>query len=308
MTSHTGNPTNAGYLYAGITIFIWTGFIIVSRLGGRGAFTPFDIVALRLGVAGVLMLPWLLLRGLPPVAPQRIAALTATAGLAYPLLAYGGFYFAPASHGAVLMSGLLPFFTTFFAVYLLAERPSRLRLAGLGLIAAGVAVMFGASLRGAVAGPHGPVWIGDLMLIASSALWALFGVLIKRWKVRALDVAVTVAVTAMLVYLPVYFAVLPKNLAQVPLRAILLQGFYQGVMVVCVAMITYARAAELLGPARLAVMLSSVPAMGALLAVPVLGEALGGASAAGVALVSLGALTGALARGAAVENPPKASG
>ena len=308
MTSHTGNPTNAGYLYAGITIFIWTGFIIVSRLGGRGAFTPFDIVALRLGVAGVLMLPWLLLRGLPQVAPQRIAALTATAGLAYPLLAYGGFYFAPASHGAVLMSGLLPFFTTFFAVYLLAERPSRLRLAGLGLIAAGVAVMFGASLRGAVAGPHGPVWIGDLMLIASSALWALFGVLIKRWKVRALDVAVTVAVTAMLVYLPVYFAVLPKNLAQVPLRAILLQGFYQGVMVVCVAMITYARAAELLGPARLAVMLSSVPAMGALLAVPVLGEALGGASAAGVALVSLGALTGALARGAAVENPPNASG
>ncbi|MGH8460857.1 MAG: DMT family transporter [Stenotrophobium sp.] len=303
MTPQAEGHDNAGYLYAGITILIWTGFIIVSRLGGKGAFTPFDIVALRLGVSGVLMLPWLLLRGLPQVAPYRIAALTATAGLAYPLLAYGGFYFAPASHGAVLMSGLLPFFTTFFAVYLLAERPSRLRLAGLSLIAAGVAVMFGGSLRGAVAGPHGPVWIGDLMLIASSALWALFGVLIKRWKVRALDVAVTVAVAAMLVYLPVYFAVLPKNLAQVPLRAILLQGFYQGVMVVCVAMITYARAAELLGPARLAVMLSSVPAMGALLAVPVLGEPLGGASAAGVALVSMGALTGALARGSAPIKP-----
>ncbi|HWU68720.1 MAG TPA: DMT family transporter, partial [Stenotrophobium sp.] len=292
---------DAGYLYAGVTILIWTGFIIVSRIAGKSALSPFDMTALRLGTSGALLLPWVLWRGLPKVAPHRIAALTAVTGLAYPLLAYGGFVFAPASHGAVLMSGLLPFFTTFIAFFLLGERPGKLRIGGLSLIAAGVGVMASGSFT-MQAGPHGPVWIGDLMLIGSSMLWALFSVLIKRWKVRALDVTTVISVTAMLVYLPVYIVVLPKHILQVPLGDILLQAFFQGVIVVCLAMVTYAKATELLGPAKLAVLMSTVPAMGALLAVPLLHEPLPPAAAGGVALVSMGALIGAMARAAVLEK------
>lgn len=298
---------DAGYFYAGVTILIWTGFIIVSRIAGKSALSPFDMTALRLGTSGVLLLPWLLWRGLPKVAPHRIAALTAITGLAYPLLAYGGFVYAPASHGAVLMSGLLPFFTTFIAFFVLGERPSKLRIGGLSLIAAGVGVLASGSIGSAVVGPHGPVWIGDLMLIGSSMLWALFTVLIKRWKVRALDVTMIVSVMAMLVYLPVYWLLLPKHIDQVPLMTVLMQAFYQGVIVVCLAMMTYAKATELLGPAKLAVLMSTVPAMGALLAVPLLGEALGPAGASGVALVSLGALIGAMARGAALTQDKPAA-
>ncbi len=59
---------------------------------------------------------------------------------------------------------------------------------------------------------------------------------------------------------------------------------------------TYAKAAELIGPSQLAVLTSLVPATATLMAIPVLGETLSGGAAIGVALTSIGALMGALAR------------
>jgi len=46
-----------GTLLAGIVIVIWTGFILVSRLGGTGSLTPFDVVAIRLATAALTVPP-----------------------------------------------------------------------------------------------------------------------------------------------------------------------------------------------------------------------------------------------------------
>lgn len=40
-----------GLVYALSTIALWSGFVLVSRLGGTGALNPFDITALRFGTA-----------------------------------------------------------------------------------------------------------------------------------------------------------------------------------------------------------------------------------------------------------------
>ena len=80
------------------------------------------------------------------------------------------------------------------------------------------------------------------------------------------------------------------------LGEIALQAFFQGFLVVCVAMWTYARATELLGAVKVAVMMSTVPVVGTLLSVPLLGEDLGSGAALGVVIVFLGALLGALAK------------
>lgn len=287
-----------GLMFAGITILIWAGFVIISRLGGQSVLTPFDVAALRTGTAALVLSPWWVPRLLKPGLRQLKAYQTMTfslvAGLIYPLFAYGGFAYAPASHGAVLVSGLLPFFTTFFAIFLLAEKPGRSRLLGLCLTALGVALLFAASLR-----PDAPpTWKGDLMFVVASLMWGLFAVLIKRWKVRAFDVTLSVVSLSALVYLPVYVLFLPKQIQFAPMGTIALQAFYQGFVVVCVAMWTYARAAELLGAARLAVMMSSVPAIGTLAAVLLLGESLGTMTLMGVLLTSAGALVGAMARAA----------
>src|SRR6266480_6359510 len=53
-----------GALYGLAAVSIWSGWIVVARLGLRTSLTPWDIAALRFGVAGLLLLPYLLNKGL----------------------------------------------------------------------------------------------------------------------------------------------------------------------------------------------------------------------------------------------------
>lgn len=283
----------AGYALAAITVLIWASFVVISRLGGKSVLTPFDITALRLGVAGIILFPWLIRRGLPSLSWKQIVVLMLCVGWGYPLLSYSGFALAPASHGAVLLSGALPFETALLSVVLLGERMSPSRLGALVFIACGIALIGVEGLAGE-RGPH--AWIGDVLFLCASTSWALFTVLLKRWRVRALDVTLTVNVAAAVLYLPIYALFLPKQIAQAPTAVILTQGFFQGVIVVCVAMITFIKATEALGPARISMLMSLVPGLGALMAVPVVGEPLTQQVLVGIALVTIGALFGALAK------------
>lgn len=291
----------SGYFYAAITLLIWSSFVIVSRLAGKGQLTPYDIAALRTATAAVVLSPWWLPRLLHPelrkLGMLRAILLALVAGIAYPLLAYAGFFHAPASHGAVLISGTLPFFTSLFAVFMLGERPGRVRLVSLLLILAGVSTLFASGLSDRAAALA--ALPGDLMFLGASAFWAIFTVLLKRWQARAFDVTLAVVAMSAVIYLPVYALFLPKHLAQAPVGQIALQAFFQGFVVVCCAMWTYAKAAELLGAVRVAVMMSAVPVLGTLMAVPFLGESLSQGTALGVAITFLGALIGAMAKPAA---------
>ena len=53
-----------GATYGLAAVGIWSGWIVVARLGLRTSLTPWDIAALRFGVAGVLLLPYVFRRGL----------------------------------------------------------------------------------------------------------------------------------------------------------------------------------------------------------------------------------------------------
>lgn len=283
----------SGYAFAAGTVLIWASFVVISRLGGKSVLTPFDITALRLGVAGLILLPWLIRRGLPSLSWKQILVLMLCVGWGYPLLSYSGFALSPASHGAVLLSGALPFETALLSLIILGDRLTPARAVGLALIASGIALIGVEALTGE-RGPN--AWIGDIFFLCASTSWALFTVLLKRWRVRALDVTLVVNVGAMLIYLPIYVLFLPKHITEAPLETLLLQGFFQGVIVVCVAMVLFIKATEALGPARISMLMSLVPGIGAMMAVPVVGEPLSHHALLGIALVTGGALFGSLAK------------
>lgn len=295
---HSSPPALTGYLLAFFTLLVWSGFVIASRHAGTGVLTPYDLAALRIGTAALVLLPWWLpllwrprQRGIPAA---RAWPLALVVGIAYPLLAYGGLSLAPASHGGVLLSGMLPFFAALVAGLWLGERPGGARLLGLALILAGVITLFVANLAGFGIEPD--VLPGDLMLLGASLSWAIFTVAIRHWGMKAFEVMLTVTALAALLYLPTYLLWLPKQLQAASLQDILLQALFQGVLVVCVAMWTYAKATEILGAQKVVIIMSTVPMLATLLAVPLLDEALTAAAATGAALTGLGALIGALAR------------
>ncbi len=285
-----GRERRIGFACAFAVVFVWAGFILFSRMGARAAFTPWDIALLRYTGAAIAILPVLLYRGWPRIAPMRAAVLVATASLGFPLAAYAGFQFAPAAHGGVLLPGTLPLMVALLGWVWFGERWSRTQLVSLALVVGGVAL-----LAWDTWGTHPGAWRGDLLLLAGCTSWAVYTLLVRRWRVPALDAVIVIAATTLPLYAPVWYFALPSRLEAVPWGAILFQLGYQGALAVVVALFLFNRALAALGPMTLTTITAIVPALAALLAWPLLDEPLGGAGFAGVALVSAAMAWGVIA-------------
>ncbi|MDX6749986.1 DMT family transporter [Geminicoccaceae bacterium 1502E] len=272
-----------GLTCAAIVVAVWTSFLLVSRAGAVGTLLPFDMAALRFGVAGLVMLPLLLRSGLSGLRLRQALLLVVTAGLGFPLLAYAAFALAPAAHGGVMMTGTLPLWTAVLAALLLGERLGGARLASLVLILLGVAAL-AAPLRGASAA----ILAGDLLFAGASLSWAVYTIAARAWAVPPLAATAIVAVGAAVLYLPVYLLFLPKGLAATPWTELVGQGLFQGIIAVIVSLLAFTRAVAALGPGPTTMIAAVVPGLGAVLAVPVLGERLEAAAVLGLVLVSLG--------------------
>ena len=273
-----------GYLAAAATLVMWTGFSLVSRMGGKSILTPYDIFALRLATASLVLLPFAGCFLAGAWRDRRLWLLAVLGSLLYYLLVYNGFRYAPAAHGAILLSGMQPFLISAVAWLLAGTRPNRLRSLGLLLIATGI---------GCAAMPYFSDWspdtaFGDLLILISSISWAFYSVLAKRWGYSPWTLTSAVALFSAVLYLPIYALWLPKQLAAAPLSMIVTQSLYQGVVATILAMLAYLRAIAILGTERAAAVLALVPIVTGLLAVPLLDEVLTVWLLCGLLFVSLG--------------------
>lgn len=281
-------PSRSGYLFAAGTILIWSGFVLVARMGGTSALNAFDITALRFGVAAGLLFPLWLFWKRVPLFNKSMLSLALTGGIGYSLVVYSAFRYAPAAHGAVLISGLLPFFVPLFALLILKE-PLRSSLKfALPVIAVGI-ICLGIDI---FSRSENTLW-GDILLITSSVIWAAYTILAKRSGLDPWEMAIGGVLLSAMIYLPMYCLFLPRSISSAPLSDILLQGVYQGIIVVIVAMLFYMAALRRLGPTRLGACMALVPAIAGLGASLLLGEALNIWLIGGLLATSAGAWIGA---------------
>jgi drug/metabolite transporter (DMT)-like permease len=276
-----------GLACAALLVLVWAGFHLAARLGTTQGLTPWDMAALRMSGAfagGLLLLLWFPLPRLPW---RRALALAVTAGFGFPLFAYAGYVFAPAAHGAVLMAGALPFATALLAALFLAERFGVRQAVALG------AVGLGAALLGIdMWGDHPGAWVGDLLFLCGIMSWAVFTLLLRRWRVPAMDATLTVALWCAPIYLPLWWLLLPSTLGEASLGAVVFQTLWQGVAAVIVAGFLFARSVAALGPVTTTTITAAVPPLAALAAWPLLGEAMGAVGLVGVAVVAAGMIFG----------------
>ena len=293
METPAGKSASAatGYLAAFGTVIIWAAFLVISRLGGKTALTGWDIAALRLGVGSALLLPFSWRLGWSVWRDLKLWALALSGGAVFLVLIYSGLKLAPAAHGGILVPGMQPFLVTILAWIFLKTRPPRQRIIALIPIALGVICVAMPTLTGLQ--PDTSTLIGDGLLLASSAFWALYSVLAKKWSYHPWLLTRFLAVASALVYLPIYVLFLPKGIDQVSDGMLVLQGLYQGIGPTILAMLFFLRAVSLLGAERTGALISLVPIIAGLAAVPLLDEPLSGWLIAGLALVSIGAFMAA---------------
>ncbi len=271
----------------GVTL-VWTGWIVVTRYGVTNSLNAFDLAAMRYGIAGTLVLPWVIWnRAWEGLTLKITAVLAISSGFPYALLSYSGFAYAPAAHGGVFMNGALPAFTVVVAWLWVRERIFRTQALGLVAIAIGGALVGSSSL---LSGTVGDTWIGDLFFLAATTFLALYLVATKAWNITAGQMLCGVTVVNAIIYLPIWFFFLPSNIATAPMNEILLQAFYQGLMPSFVGMYFMLLAVRHLGANQTSVFVAMVPVLAALLAVPTLGEIPTTLAWSGMGIVSLGAL------------------
>jgi drug/metabolite transporter (DMT)-like permease len=276
------SPTTRAALALCAACLIWAGWWVLNRHSIQNGMNPYDIMAVRLGVAGVVLLPVLVRMGLGTTWPRAIA-LGLVGGLCNSLLAIYGVKFAPASHGAALMPGVGPIFTALLAWLILDENLPLRRWLGI------IVVIGGAFLIGVENFAHAQPdqWIGHVMFIGSSLCWAFYIVGMRLWGIGPWQGAALAAVFGMVIYLPLY-SILGGNLMEYSFGQLAVQGLYQGIITSVVAFLLFNYALSVFGAAGTGAAGASIPVFTALLGIVLLGEYPSWIVVLGMATVILG--------------------
>ncbi|WP_354353129.1 DMT family transporter [Variovorax boronicumulans] len=301
------SPRTLGIGAAVVTVLVWTAFIVIARASAGRSLTPFDLAFARICGASLVLVPWgawLVARhrgaasslfGLSPLSLRITAVAGVFGGLAYAMLAYSGFFFAPAGHASVLMPGSLPLWTTLLAALVLRDRITPMRAIGLAMIVAGDLVVGGRSLLQAFDG--GEVWKGDLLFMSAAFCWACYSVVARRHGLDAVRATIAITVFALVTYVPAYSLLVAggwvaSHIGTAPWGEVAFQMLFQGVGSVVISGITFTRMIQYFGPVRSTMITALVPGLSAFGAVLWLDEPLYWNLVAGLLLVTAGILFG----------------
>ena len=260
-------------LMAGISVvFIWSFWLVVTRSGVASTLTIYDFAAFRYGLSSLIALPIILyFKPWKTISLFRVVIITFLLGPVYILCVFSGFIYAPASHGGIFMNGLMPFFTLIFGFFLLKQKIFLQQTLGAATILVGgcLAVYDGLELS------FSEAWIGDVFFVIGAIFFSIYVVLSRLWNITMTQLLLCGSVINAVIYLPIYIAFLPKGISEAPDGILALQMMYQGFVpnLIGIFFITYA--SQQIGSASISAILSSVPPIGSVLGLLILGELLG---------------------------------
>jgi drug/metabolite transporter (DMT)-like permease len=278
--------TARGIAYGLGAVLIWGGWMVLARLGMKSTLTPWDMVALRVGLGGLFLLPVLLSRGLAHdrLGTSGLLMIVLGGGAPLVLLVNVGLLFAPAAHAGALFPGVMPLMVAVLAAIFLGEAFTRSKAFGFTLVVAGVLgilVIAGGALD----------WrqnLGHACFLGAALLWAFYVIALRRAQLDGLHAAAIAAVASLVVYIPIYLLFLPSRVLEAPVPELALHAFVQGVLTAVVSLVLHGRSVAILGASRASALSALSPALTALLAIPVLGEYPPALEWAAIALVSAG--------------------
>lgn len=266
-----------------LAMLIFGSNFVISRHAVLNGLTSHDLLAMRFGIAGLLLLPGFIAGGVATcnsVGWGRGVLLAIMSGFPMSFLLLTGVTYAPAAHGATIGPGLVTVISIIGSVVLFGAVITRQLVIGI------VGVLLGLVSLGIAGTTHTnpSILFGDLCFVGVGLIWGLYPLLVQLWRLDALKVTSVVAVLSM-VYLPFYALFFFRGFDVAPWWVIALHGVNQGVLNVILGLWLWSLAARALGPAVAGRFPPTIPVIGTLLGIPVLGETPTGLQVAGIALI-----------------------
>ena len=269
---------------AGSALFWALGFV-AARHGVLIGMSPLVLALHRFIWPGLALLPFLAANGLGDLGGlgwRRGAAITVFGGLPLALWSYVGYVYVPLGHGSIIQPSCAAVGGLILARLVLRERLPPRRVAGALTIVLGLAVIGVEALR--TMGGQGI--FGDLLFVAAGSSFAIFGMLLRLWRIPPMNAAAVTSVLS-LAGLPILFFGF-DNFIAAGFYENLLQAVVQGIFAGPAAIYLFTRAVILLGAGRAALYPSLVPPFSLLIGFLTLGEVPSISQLVGLAIVVIG--------------------
>jgi drug/metabolite transporter (DMT)-like permease len=266
----------------------WAAGFVVAKHGVTVGFTPADLAFHRFFWSGLALMPVALRDGLGNLGGigwRRGLFMSVLAGPPQALIAYSGFILVPLGHGTTIQPACAALFGLILATLMLGERATLPRVIGGATIIAGLMVFGWESL---VTIGHEGV-LGDALFIVAGFFWALFGTLLRTYRMSGQRAIAVVAFLSIVVYAPLYVIFVGfHNMMQQSLTENLVQVAVQGLLAGVLPIYLFTRAVILIGAGRAATFPALVPGFGLLIGFLALGVVPSVPQLIGFALVVVG--------------------
>jgi drug/metabolite transporter (DMT)-like permease len=279
------HATAWGVLFGAGSAFCWALGFVAARHGVLAGMSPIVLSLHRFVWAGVAFLPFVAAnspRTLDGVGWRRGIILTLFGGLPLALWSYFGYVYVPLGHGAIIQPSCASLGGLVLARLLLNEPLPLRRVVGALVIVLGLVIIGAEAFR--TMGASGV--IGDLLFVAAGSSFAVFGVLLRRWRIAPIPAAAITSVLS-LIGLPMLYWTY-DNMIAVGFLENLLQAVVQSVFAGAAAIYLFTRAIMLLGAGRAVVFPSLVPPFTLLVGFVALGEVPTVSQIIGLAVVVIG--------------------
>jgi drug/metabolite transporter (DMT)-like permease len=233
----------------------WALGFVTARHGIDVGESPLILALHRYVWPGIALLPFLAAGGfgnLAGVGWGRGVVLTVFGGLPLAIWSYLGYLFVPLGHGGIIQPSCASITGLVLAYLVLREPLPMRRIVGAAVMLAGLCVIGLEASR--TIGLHGVG--GDLLFVAAGVSFGIFGMLVRLWRINALQAAMITSVLS-LAGLPILYFKFDNFLAA-GLYENLLQAVMQGLVAGAGAIYLFTRAVVLLGASRASVFPSLV--------------------------------------------------
>lgn len=280
-------------------------YTVFARWGMAHGLSSPDLTVLRFGVAGILMLPVIVVACRRDVTQfttrWRVWALVALlAGTPFGLLMFGALQFAPPSHAAVFPFTAMSVMGMVLGAVVLGDRMALRRVAGIAVVLTGLVLVSGVEASSLTLRAS----IGDAMFLAAGTLWAGFGIVLRKHRLDPLLATAVISISALFTYVPAYFWFTGgQGLVLADPFVFWTEVLVQGVIAGAGTLYTYSKMVSLLGPSRAAVFPALAPGLAALMAWPVLGHVPAPMETMGLLLVMTGLIVAVTTSAGSAKKP-----
>ncbi len=259
MDSASARPAKStaalGVLSGAGAALCWALGFVAARHGIDVGVSPLVLALHRYLWPGLALLPFVATQGvadLGGIGWGRGFVLAIFGGLPLAVLSYLGYLFVPLGHGGIIQPSCAALGGLMLARLVLKEPLPPRRAVGAATIVLGLCIIGAEAMR--TMGAHGVG--GDLLFVAAGSFFAVFGMLVRLWRVPAMKAAMITSVLS-LVGLPILLFKF-DNFIAAGFYENLLQAVVQGGLAGAGAIFLFTRAVVLLGASRAALFPSLV--------------------------------------------------